>query len=313
MKTVNGIRSLGELDRSTVVTIGNYDGVHLGHREILSKLLNEARKTGSYSTVFTFHPHPRKVLFPEKEFSRIFDIGDQVEQLESLGVDFLVVEPFSRELSQTPARDFFESRIFQPLKPKKLFVGYDFSFGADRKGSRELLERLSVELSFDLETVPAFKVGGEIVSSSRIREAVLAGDVNQAQKQLGRRFYLKGIVEKGDGRGRTIGIPTANLNTSAELLPASGVYATKTILGESGYWSVTNIGRNPTFLQDVARPRVETHILDFDRDIYGKSVRIEFIEKIRPEMKFTNGAELVNQIKSDIAVAKKITSGLKPL
>jgi riboflavin kinase / FMN adenylyltransferase len=287
----------------SIVTIGNFDGVHLGHRELIAEVRRQSAETKSLSCVFTFEPHPVQVLFPERKLRRLFPREDQVEQLALLGMDYLVVQPFSRALSQTPPVEFLENYILKALNPISLVVGYDFSFGANRQGSVEGLEEFSRKSGIGLKVIPPFEVGGVIASSTRIRRAITEGEITLANKLLGRRFYLQGLVEKGDQRGTKIGFPTANLAAVTECIPLKGVYATQTRVNGKSLRSVTNVGTNPTFLtsDDV---RVETHILDFDLFIYGQEITVEFISRIRDEQKFSSVEELKRQIEADVLSAR---------
>ncbi len=307
MKTFNGVDEITDSISKSVVTIGNYDGLHLGHREIISKLTCIAKEKHIPSVVMTFHPHPRKVLQPERAFQRIFDTLDQVEVLKELGVDYFIVEPFSRALSQLDPKEFFLEKVLKPFSPDDVVIGYDFSFGANRSGSQDLLKEMGEERGYELHVIEQRKLDEKIVSSSEIRKLLCEGNIKLANKMLDRPYYLKGIVEKGDGRGRTIGIPTANLRTADELIPQTGVYVTYVKIDKMLYPAVTNIGRNPTFLKgSPERPKVESHLLGgFDKDIYGKSIEVIFRERIRDEMKFDGPEMLVKQIKSDIITAKE--------
>jgi riboflavin kinase/FMN adenylyltransferase len=300
-------KAFGPITKS-VVTIGNFDGVHLGHRELFGRLLEKAKFHSAPSVVMTFNPHPIQVLYPEKQFVQLFDRDDQIVELEKLGIDYLFIQPFSRLLSQMAPQDFLKEIIFRPLSPKTLIVGHDFSFGADRAGSIELLKDLSSKWNFELEVIPPYKIDGQIVSSSLIREKIKCGHVRDAQRLLGRPFSLSGVVMKGAKRGRTIGFPTANLAVQAGVVPSAGVYVSKTRIEESSYFSVTNIGLNPTFqddrnLQEV-KVKIETHIFDFSSDIYGQKINVSFFEKLRDEKKFASAQELKTQITKDVQNAK---------
>ncbi|HEX4925410.1 MAG TPA: bifunctional riboflavin kinase/FAD synthetase, partial [Bdellovibrionales bacterium] len=291
----------------TIVTIGNFDGVHLGHRKLIQRVTTVARTHAARAVVFTFEPHPVQVLFPERKLKRLFPREDQCEQLKALGVDALVIEPFSRQLSQTQPEDFLKTYIFEPLNPRGLIVGYDFSFGANRQGGVAQIEEITHKRNILLEVVPAFETAGGVVSSTRIRKTIAAGEMRLARELLGRPFYVQGIVEKGNQRGRKLGFPTANLTIQNECLPAIGVYATWTWVRGRRYRSATNVGRNPTF-QDDGPVSVESYILDFDDYIYGEDVRVEFVERLRAEQKFSSVDELKSQMTKDVDSAKSILS-----
>lgn len=301
MQIALGISRLqAQLSRS-VVTIGNFDGLHLGHREIISRLLKKARDLKAQSVVVTFYPHPKKILHPEKEHFQIFDQEDQERELQKLGVDLLIVEPFSRDLSQLKPEQYFVDYILKPLSPEVLIVGYDFAFGANRTGTLGVLESLTQKHGIGLEVVQPIKKEGLVISSTEIRKAIGEGRVELAFQMLGRSFYLKGLVEKGDQRGRTLGFPTANLATKAEIFPKVGIYATKTIVRGKAYLSVTNVGWNPTFVDIKNKTlKVESYILDFNEDIYGEEIEIHFLKYLRSEEKFSSVEKLVAQMKVDV-------------
>jgi riboflavin kinase/FMN adenylyltransferase len=314
MKVIQGVRNLVTPFSSSILTVGNFDGVHLGHRELLHRVTTRAKAAKVPSVVMTFEPHPVKVLYPDRKLHRIFDFEDQRQQLEAAGIDALVVEPFSREFSQLTPDRYLQEWIYRPFSPLALIVGYDFNFGVGRQGSIELLRERAKEMGFQVDVVSPVKIhthtqnqnGEEIlVSSTRIRQALEAGDVKLAKNLLGRLFYVQGIVEKGAGRGRTIGIPTANLRSSAEILPARGVYCAWAWARGQRYKSMVNIGLNPTFNSIEGPLSVEAHILDFPHagesgDLYGETVKLEFVERLREEKKFSSVNELVAQIHRDI-------------
>lgn len=305
MKLIDGIRHLTTPLGGSVLTIGNFDGVHLGHRVLLQRVVKLAKEAGVPSVVMTFEPHPVKVLHPDRHMTRIFDFEDQRKCLEEEGIDILVVEPFSREFSQVTAERYLNEWIFRPFSPRAVIVGYDFSFGAERKGSIEFLRLRALELGFDVEVIPPVKVDGELCSSTRIRQALDGGDLALANRLLGRLFYVEGLVERGAGRGRTIGIPTANLRTHAETLPAKGVYAVFATTRAGRYKAVVNIGSNPTFVPG-GPVSVEAHLLDFSGDVYGERLKLEFVQRLRAERKFSGANELVAQIKLDIEKGREV-------
>lgn len=317
MQIIPGIQSLMTHLRSSVLTIGNFDGVHRGHRALLERVVKEAKQRGGPAVVMTFDPHPVKVLHPEKQLKRLFSFDDQRRELEAIGITHLIVEPFSREFSQVEPEVFVRDWIVQPLHPAKVIIGYDFSFGANRKGSLEVMQRLAQQNQFDIETVPPFKDGETIISSTLVRKCLAEGDVAAAARYLGRYFYLEGLIERGAGRGRTIGIPTANLQVHAETLPKIGVYAVRVELQSDPrkeprkLEGVCNIGRNPTFNFEDAPLSVECHIFNFSEDIYGSPMKLEFVERLREEMKFSSAAELVTQIKTDIENGRAILNRKK--
>jgi riboflavin kinase / FMN adenylyltransferase len=311
MKIIHGVRQLQSI-QSSVLTVGNFDGVHLGHKALLKRLKDRAREKGVLSVVMTFEPHPVKVLYPDRKLHRIFNFEDQVTQMEDLGIDMLVVEPFSREFSQLAPERYITDWIFRPFTPETVVVGYDFSFGANRQGSIEFLKSMSQSLGFRVEVIPPVKVDDVLVSSTRIRQALEVGDVKLTKNLLGRPFYLRGLVVRGAGRGRTIGIPTANLHTDAETLPSMGVYAAWGILRGKKWKAAVNVGLNPTFTEAHGQPlSIETHLIDTDddfkgSDLYGEELKLEFVARLRDEKKFTSVQELIAQIHRDIAEASNL-------
>ncbi len=325
MQVYQGIRNLPSPLSSSVLTIGNFDGVHLGHRALIERVVARAQEKGVSSAVMTFEPHPVKVLYPDRHLHRIFDLDDQCHQLERLGVDVLVIEPFSREFSQLEPERYLLEWIYRPFVPETLIVGYDFSFGANRRGSIDFLKEHAPNLGCRVEVVPPVKVGEVLVSSSRIRQALEVGDVSLANQLLGRSFYLKGIVERGAGRGRTIGVPTANLHTSAETLPARGVYAAWAEVWGTRWKAAVNVGWNPTFVSESAGRAlsVEAHLIGFgpspaglmpptsdaSTNLYGETIKLEFVQRLRSEKKFASPGELVQQIHLDIDSASRALEG----
>lgn len=295
-----------------MLTIGNFDGLHLGHRALINRVLDTARRFSVPSVVMTFEPHPVKVLYPDRKLHRIFDFEDQRARLEEMGVDALVVEPFSREFSQLPPERYLLEWIYRPFVPKAVIVGYDFSFGANRQGTIDFLKSHAGSLGFEVEVVSPVKVGDVLVSSSRIRQALNEGDVALAGELLGRSFYLSGLIERGAGRGRTIGIPTANLRTAAETLPARGVYCGHVHVRGAWHDAVVNIGLNPTFNEGAGSGQplhIEAHLLNFQGDLYGEKMTIDFVQRLRDERKFSSVSELVTQIHRDIQDGERILHG----
>lgn len=290
--------------QNTVIAIGNYDGVHLGHQEILKKLVAEAKNKNCKAVVLSFAPHPVKVLAPDVAPLQIQTIAQKTEILEEYGIDILVLQKFDSEFAKISPEDFFKTHLLENLKAKAIFVGYDFTFGTKRSGTTETLERFGKEHGVDVHIVPAKMHGETLVSSSLIRKLVLNGDVKKAKEFLTRPFFIDGKVIPGFKRGTALGIHTANLATENELLPKDGVYATLVKHKGVTYESVTNIGYNPTF--DNVERSIETHIFDFDQEIYDEALRLVFIEKIRDEIKFANPGALVKQIEKDILEAKGI-------
>ncbi|MEO0336280.1 MAG: bifunctional riboflavin kinase/FAD synthetase, partial [Pseudomonadota bacterium] len=306
MICVHGVEALETPFSTSAVSIGNFDGLHKGHRVLIRQLLDSSQRLGVPPIVFTFHPHPLKVISPEKDLRRLFLVDDLVEQLEKEGVEALILQPFSREFSQISPEQYLQKYLVSPLSPKALVVGHDFGFGAKRSGSVSTLESFCQRESIELNVIAPVSFDEETVSSSRIRNEISSGNVGAASRLLGRDFYIKGVVEYGDGRGSKIGFPTANVRLYSETLPKAGVYITSTLVDGVLEPSVTNIGKNPTFLEHKtsAPMRVETHLLNFDKKIYGHEVRVFFHKFLRDEQKFASVDDLIAQIRKDAESAR---------
>lgn len=290
------------------LTIGNFDGVHLGHRELLKKIKWQCETKKLLFVVVTFIPHPQKILQPEKERFLINSYDQRRDLLKSLGVDVLIEMGFTRDFSTLPPEQFLKNYLFNYPNLKDFYLGYDFAFGANKQGDYDLVQSLCRPLNVEVEIQPKFEFHGLVVSSSLIRERVNSGKINEVEELLARPFHLEGVVVKGEGRGKKIGFPTANIQVSPDLLvPNRGVYVTRTIYKGMTYNSITNIGHNPTF-KDTHQIHVETNIFDFDTDIYGENLEIEFLQKIREEKKFPTVNDLIAQIKDDVVYSKKFLS-----
>lgn len=290
--------------QGSAVTIGNFDGVHLGHRALLSQLVAEARKMGIPSVAVSFEPHPLKVLHPEYGFEELFPPEDLLEQAAELGVSAVVLHPFTQELSQLSSEDFLQKLFLPHLRPKFVLLGPDFRFGRDRGGEKSTFDAFADSWGFQTAQAEMFLLDDHKVSSTRIRRAILDGNVESASDLLGRPYELRGVVVAGAGRGKPMGIPTANLQNSEGVLPAAGVYISNLVLNGEIFPAVTNVGLKPTFGQAPA-PTVETHVLNFGQDLYGKNIRVRFLKRLRGEHKFRGVDELKKQIELDIQQAKQ--------
>lgn len=295
---------------ASFVTIGSFDGIHLGHRAIIKDLVGSAQKAGVPSVVLTFFPHPSVVLRGRTPTFYIMSPEEKAEALFQLEVDYVVTETFTSDLARIEA-DPFLTMLENALNMKRLFAGDNFTFGYGRQGDRTFLEEQSALRSFEYQLVPPVQIDGEIVSSSRVREALRAGDVVRVSRYLDRYFEIPGFVSKGVGRGKQLGFPTANLSIwDQRAFPSPGVYACWSDLEGEHLPSVVNIGHRPTFMDAVDGPIIEAHILDFDRDIYGSKLKLSFVQRLRDERKFENPAALLNQIESDIKTARQILSAV---
>lgn len=304
MKVIRGLENLNQPLQGTVVTLGNFDGVHRGHQYLLSRVL-ERRPPGGVAVVMTFDPHPLEVLHPERPLARLTDQEEMIEQIEAQGVDILVIQPFHRDFANLSAQAFFEDWIVKFLHPERIVVGYDFAFGKDRQGDFSVLKKMGEALGIPCETVEPFRLNQEIVSSRGLRDLIKQGELKKARSWLGRDFRLSGTVVSGAGRGRGLGFATMNVEPTTPLLPKEGVYATRALAQGRLFESVTNVGSAPTFEANRS-VRVECHVLDADLNAYGEKVKIEFVERIRDELKFSSGDALKTQIAQDVKQARKI-------
>ena len=296
-------------EKDTLLTIGVFDGVHLGHKYLISKLKKSAEQENLLSGVVTFRQHPVEVLAPETLLPYLTNCEEKVELLKAEGVDIVIPLTFTPELSNLTAREF-TGLLKKHLRMRGLVVGPDFTLGKDREGNISVLRELGREMGFSVMMIAAMNFFGEEVSSTAIRKYLQAGDLKNVSKLLGRTFSLQGVVVRGEGRGRTLGFPTANLEVdSVQSLLPEGVYATWTHIGDEKYASVTNIGKRPTF--GTNGRTVETYIIDFDGDLYGRELKIDIVDLLRRETKFKNTDELKEQILDDIEKGKAAL-GLSP-
>ena len=287
----------------SAVTIGNFDGVHLGHREIIGRTLARGRLLGLPVCVLTFDPHPREVVKRGHTVPAIMPFAERARLIADLGVDYLVKVRFTLSFADQLAETFVEN-LAGRLNPRVVVIGHDFRFGRGREGSAELLTGLGVRLGFAVEAVPVVEAGGKPVSSTRIRGLIQAGEMEHARALLGSPFSIEGEIIHGHGRGRGLGFATANLRPDARLLPADGVYAAVAHFDDQSRPAVVNIGDNPTF-SDTTRT-IEAHILDFHDDLYARALRLDFYRRLRGEIKFGSPDELKAQIGRDVAEARRI-------
>ena len=292
----------------TSVTLGNFDGIHLGHQALIKNAVADAKRLAVRSAVLTFEPHPLRVLAPNRAPKMLLTHKDKMQLLQSLGVDCVVIQQFDRSFAAIPAEEFVRKYLSERLRAKKVWVGKDLRFGKGRGGDIDKLRAWGTQLGYEVGIVEPVLVCGERVSSSRIRELIGAGEVAAVQPMLARYYFVSGKVVSGHRRGRELGFPTANIASRAEIVPRDGIYATLFHLGEKILPSVTSVGLNPTF---GAGPRtVESYILNFARDIYGEPVKLSFVARLRDEMNFASVASLIEQIHVDVAGAEKILAGL---
>lgn len=294
--------------RPTVLTIGSFDGIHRGHQHLIHQVVARAKELGTASALVTLHPHPKVVLRSNSPLRYLSTIEERLDLLRPLGLDYAVVFPFSLETSQIRARDFVQLLI-DHLHMQEIFCGKDFAFGYKREGTVEFLRALGAEQGFTVHVVEPQTFDGEIISSTHIRELVAQGDLDQATRSLGRFPSVRGRVIKGDQRGRTLGFPTANLAIAERrLIPADGIYAVRIKIGDRWYGGAANIGVRPTF--DNGARLVEVFVLDFSGDLYDQVVEVQFIKRLRPEIKFDSVAALVEQMHRDVEETRRILAGV---
>lgn len=292
-----------EIQRPTVLTLGVFDGLHLGHQLVMQTVSKRAREIGAVPTVITFDPHPRAVLHPQSAPPLLQTLDQKVEGFGVLGIEQTIVINFTKEFSLIRAEDFLRDVVKERLQAREVYLGRGFAFGHNREGHIDLLRKTSKELGFFADEVPEVQLRSQRVSSSKIRGLLAQGKVNLARRMLGRPYGVEGRVERGAERGHTLGFPTANLHPHNRVIPSNGVYVTGTLI--EGQWrrSVTNVGVRPTFTSN-AEPSVETFVMDWDGDLYGDVVRVRFLHRLRSEKKFNSVAELKAQIEKDVRRAQ---------
>ncbi|MBK0380368.1 bifunctional riboflavin kinase/FAD synthetase [Mucilaginibacter segetis] len=286
--------------KNAVVTIGTFDGVHIGHRKIISRIKEVAATGDGETVILTFFPHPRMILNPEDEkIKLITTIAEKAELLESMGIDHLIITPFSRDFSNQTAEGYIRDVLVNKIGIKTIVIGYDHRFGKDRLGGLEDLLRLAPDYGFDVVEIPEQDIHDVAISSTRIRRALLEGEINIANECLGYPFFITGRVIRGDQLGRTLGYPTANLMVEEKykLIPADGIYAVKVKLDDKEYTGMAYIGHRPT-VNGMTR-NIEVNIFDFNREIYGQQLRMEFLHFVRDDIKFASLEELTVQLAKD--------------
>ncbi|MBT1075424.1 bifunctional riboflavin kinase/FAD synthetase [Geobacter grbiciae] len=304
MHIFRSIEEIAEKLPNAVVTIGNFDGVHLGHREIFRRVKREAAAIGGVSLVITFIPHPIKMLGVKKGFRLISTYAEKETLLEASGIDYLLIIPFTGEFASISAERFVRDILVGTIGVRKLIIGYDYAFGKNRQGDVTMLRRIGEELGFTVDMLEPITSGDLVYSSTAVRQMVAEGDVRGVVRLLGRNFSVGGTVVHGRQRGKGLGFPTANLQTDKELIPKPGVYAVKVKVEETTYDGACNIGDNPTFGNGSLS--IEVFIFDFDGDIYGREVRLYFVDRIRDEVTFPNPQALQEAIARDVARCREL-------
>jgi riboflavin kinase / FMN adenylyltransferase len=297
MKIFHGTENANIL-RPTVLTLGVFDGLHMGHQRIMETVVERARVSGAVPTAITFDPHPRAVLHPESAPPLLQTLDQRLANLEVLGIEQAIVIRFNREFADQEASDFLTHIVKERLHAKEVYLGKGFAFGKNRGGNIELLREMGAELGFVADEVDEVQLRGIRVSSSRIRHLLAEGRINLARRMLGRPYGVEGVIIRGNRRGHTIGFPTANLKPHNRVIPKYGVYATATLIDGTWRKSITNIGVRPTF-ENTTEPSIESYIFDFDGDLYGDVLRVRFLYRIRDERKFAGIDELKAQIEKD--------------
>jgi len=299
------VQSIANYDKSraAVVTIGTFDGVHIGHRKILDRLIRQAEKKGLYSTVLTFFPHPRMVLQQDSGLKLLNTLEEKIAILEETGLDCLVIHPFTKEFSRLTAEEFVVDNLFHELNARKVIIGYDHRFGRNRTADIGDLREYGNELGFEVEEIPAQEINEVSVSSTKIRRALEEGDIPTANRYLGYPYMLSGTITKGKGLGRTLNFPTANLKIpeSYKLVPKNGAYVIKSTVEGTSLYGMMNIGVNPTV--DGKSRSIEIHFFDYSEDLYGKLIRVEVLHRLRDEQKFDSLDALRQQLDRDKIIA----------
>ena len=311
MRHIAGSAAIGRPMTRPIVTVGNFDGVHRGHRAILETVVTRARDLAGQAVVYTFDPHPRKVLVPDRAPRLLTTLDQKIELLEQAGVNAVIVEPFTVEFAKTPPERFIRDYLHDRIRPVEVYVGYDFHFGRDRVGSMRMLTEMGPRLGFSVTIIPEVTMDGGDVNSTRIRQLLAEARLEQAADMLGRIYSVRGRVVEGERRGRTLGFPTANLDPDNEVLPGAGVYAGelkfldpgKPALGQR-LPAVINVGTRPTF-RDSKGVLAEAHLIDFDGNLYGRRVELSFRYHLRPERRFSDVEALKKQIAADVADGRR--------
>ncbi|MBS3818615.1 bifunctional riboflavin kinase/FAD synthetase [bacterium] len=300
MQIVRGIHNLPPLSQRTVIAIGNFDGLHLGHQKILRLLIHKAQQSNLPSLVLTFYPHPAKVL-KKRDLKMIQTLQQRIQEIQKFNPRILLIMNFDKNFSHLSSQDFIQKTIVRTLQAQEIIVGQDFHFGRYREGNIQLLRSLSSQYQMSVHAVSSVRKNGTVISSSAIRDLLREGRVEKAHRFLGRPYEINGKVFKGKARGKILGFPTANIRTDNEIIPP-GVYLSKVKINSDELPALTNVGVCPTFSQNEIN--VESYILDFNKSLYGKSINVRFLKKMRDEIKFNSPAELSSQIQKDIKTAK---------
>lgn len=304
------VQSISNYDKkqATAITIGTFDGVHIGHRKILERLINDAKKSGLRSLVLTFFPHPRMVLQKDTDLKLLNTVDEKAKILEQIGLDHLIIHPFTKDFSRLTATEFVRDLLVNELKAKKIIIGYDHRFGRNRNANITDLMAFGNTLGFEVDEIEAQEIDDVSVSSTKIRNALAEGNIKTANEYLGYNYMLTGLVKKGKGLGRQLSFPTANIAIAEtyKLIPKNGVYFIKSTINGSNVFGMMNIGFNPTV--DGTTKNIEVHYFDFEEDLYGQNIQVELMERIRDEHKFKSLEALKEQLHKDKATSLSLIS-----
>jgi len=311
VKIYHSTSTFNTIEKTSIITIGTFDGVHIGHQEIVKNLVKSANEKNDKSVIFTFFPHPRMVLQKGGDLKLLTTLQEKIALLEKTGLDFLVIEPFTKEFSRLTALNFVRKILVQQLKIKKLIIGYDHHFGRNREGDFEQLKEYGTLYGFEVEEIPSLDIQNIAVSSTKIRKALEEGNIKKANTYLGYEFMLTGTIVHGRGLGNKWNYPTINIHIeeSYKLIPKSGVYIIKTTINNTNIFGIMNIGYRPTV--DGKYQTIEVHLLDFNADLYGENIQVQLAYRLRDEQKFSSMDALFAQIKSDENNARELISNGK--
>jgi riboflavin kinase/FMN adenylyltransferase len=306
MLIYNNINELPQFDEP-IITIGSFDGVHIGHQTILNQIVVKAHEQHKKSVLITFHPHPRKLVNPNEPIKLLNSLDEKLERIEQLGIDICIIVPFTKDFAGLSAQHYVEDFLIKKLNPSLIIIGYDHHFGNDRSGNIELLKQYATKGHFDLIEISAQLIHAAAISSTQIRKALLNGDIDNSAQMLGYNYSISGKVVYGKQLGRTIGYPTANIdiNDNDKLIPLNGVYFVHVLIDTLQYPAMLNIGTNPT-VSTTSNTKIEVHIFNFDLNIYDKEIGIVFLKRIRDEQKFESIEALKKQLSLDEAACKNL-------
>ncbi len=299
-------------EKKTVVTVGSFDGLHIGHQKILKKLIQLSKDINGTNVLLTFEPHPRSVIAKDFDLKILTTLDEKISYLEKFGIENLIVQNFTLEFSQMTSEEFMKEILVNDIDVSHIVIGHDHKFGKDRLGDEEKLKEFGRQYNFNVTSVEAEVVDGQVVSSTKIRKALNEGNIDKVNLFLGRNYNISGKIIEGTKRGRELGFPTANikLNNEKKAVPKNGVYVVSCILNDKNYFGIMNIGTRPTF-ENSNQTMFEVNLFDFNGNIYGEDIEVHFLKYIRDEKKFESKEDLINQIKQDIKKAKEFIEGIK--